>query len=189
MKGPLKNNSTGEYQINLSNFNEGISKQEYASTADSAVAGAFARAEATAVGGYLAKRSNATLNTVTAGGPDTDCKTTEYLDIFLDSFFKQEYLYRYIIVDKKLVLIDEDNFDQYANTNVSLRSPMFCHMPEPYYCAKCCGEQPYKINLLKIGLAASRGANTLLNLNLKKFHDMSIKLSNIEPGNILHFDL
>ena len=51
--------------------------------------------------------------------------TEEYLNVNLLPQFKDEYLYRYIIDGKKLVMLTEDNFSKYVNTKVKMRSPMF----------------------------------------------------------------
>jgi hypothetical protein len=88
---------------------------------------------------------------------------------------------------KKLVLLTEENFNKYADTVVRMRSPLFCHSPEPYYCNLCCGEEPYMINMRKMGLGIQRMSGTLMNLKLKKFHDMTVKINRIQPESVLHF--
>jgi hypothetical protein len=187
MKGPLASTSTGEYSINFADYNTGIPKSEYVSTSDSAVSGAYARSTAVAVGGYLAKRSHQTLNTVQAGPAGSDCGTDVYLHMYLEAWTKEEYLYRYIKVGKELVLLTEDNYDMHAGTVVNMRSAMFCHMEEPCYCNKCIGEQPYMFGLKKFGLAIARLSNTLLNLNLKMSHSMKVKLSRIDMDKLFHW--
>lgn len=190
MKGPLANTATGKYQINFSEYNTGISKEEYASTADSAVAGAYARSTAVAVGGYLASRTHQTLNDVEALEKGSDCGSRTYLEIKLPAKFKQEYLYRYIKASDDshdLILLTEENYDQYVNTIVKMRSPMFCHAAEPHYCNKCLGDQPYLFELQQFGLAIARLSNTLLNLQLKCFHAMTVKVSEIDCNNLLHW--
>ena len=113
MKGPLLNTDTGKYKVNKSEYNTGISKDEYASISDSSVLGAHARAINTAKGGYLAKKSNQTLNAVVAGPKGSDCGTTKYIEVFLYPSMKNDYLNRYIIEGGKLVELTVDNIDKY----------------------------------------------------------------------------
>lgn len=188
MKGPILNSYSGKYNVNQSEYNTGISKEEYASIADSAVLGSYARAIATAEGGYLAKKSNQTLNAVTVGPKGSDCGTKKTLDVFIYKSMKNEYLNRFIYVNGKLVELTVDNIDQYVDKWVKMRSPMYCKMKEPCYCNMCLGNQPYLLNLPDFGLAISRISNAIMNKSLKKFHDLTIKTSDIELDTIFEFD-
>lgn len=188
MKGPLLNSYTGKYKVNKSEYNTGISKDEYASISDSSVLGAHARAINTAKGGYLAKKSNQTLNAVVAGPKGSDCGTTKYIEVFLYPSMKNDYLNRYIIEGGKLVELTVDNIDKYVNTTVKMRSPMYCKMKEPYYCNMCIGNQPYLLGLEHFGLAISRIPNKLLTLSMKKFHDLTVKTTEINPDILFELD-
>ena len=188
MKGALMNTVDGKYRVNSSDYNSGIKKEEYASLADSSVLGVHARAVGVASGGYLAKKSNQSLNAVSAGPKGSDCGTKKYLRVFIYPEMKNSYLNRYIIgPDGKLLELTSDNIDQYINKEVLMRSPMFCHMEEPYYCNMCLGNQPYNLDLENFGLAISRLSNKLLNFKLKKFHDLTIKTNVIDTSTIFKF--
>lgn len=182
MKGALLNSYTNKYIVNSSEYNTGISKDEYASLADSGVLGAYMRAVNTAVGGYSAKKSNQGLNTVIAGAKGSDCKSRGYLDIYLYPSMTNAYMNRYIIDDNKgYVELTPDNINQYVNKKIKLRSAMYCLMDEPYYCNICLGNQPYLLGLEHFGLAISRISNKLLTLSMKKFHDLTVKVTKIDP--------
>lgn len=185
--GPLQNSGNGEYTIVYSNYNRGISKADYAVTSDSSVMGAYARSTSVAVGGYMAKKSHVTLNTVVADKHGTDCGTTENLLIYLYPSLKKEYMYRYVVDGKNLILLTPNNIGDYLDTFVKLRSPMFCKTKDYKYCSKCIGEQPYMLGLTKFGLAIARLSNTLLNLQLKKFHDLTVKVHDIDKDDLLHW--
>lgn len=189
MKGPLLNSYTGEYQVNLSNYDDGVSKEEYSSFADSSVIGSHARAINTAKGGYLAKQSNQGLLTVKAGPKNSDCKTTKYLTVFLYDEMKSQYMNRYILDPNTgaLTELTRDNIDKYVNKYVKMRSPMFCTMEEPCYCNMCLGNQPYLLGLENFGLAVSRISNKLMNMSLKKFHDLTVKVSTVDPEILFDF--
>lgn len=183
MKGPLLNSYTGKYQVNLSNYDDGVSKDEYSSFADSSVIGSHARAINTAKGGHLAKQSNQGLLTVKAGPRYSDCKTDKYLSVYLYKEMIDQYMNRYILDPDigALVELTRDNVDKYVNKTVKMRSPMFCRMEEPCYCNICLGNQPYLLGLENFGLAVSRISNKLMNMSLKKFHDLTIKVSTVDP--------
>lgn len=187
MKGALMNTVDGKYRINSSDYNSGIKKEEYSSLADSSVLGVHARAVGVASGGYLAKKSNQSLNAVSAGPKDSDCGTKKYLRVVIYPEMKSAYLNRYILENNKLLELTPDNIDNYVNKEVMMRSPMFCHMEEPYYCNKCLGNQPYILGLENFGLAISRMSNKLLNFKLKKFHDLTIKTNKIDVSTLLKF--
>lgn len=188
MKGALQNSHTGEYRINKSDYNSGISREEYSSFADSSVVGSHARAIGTAYGGYMAKKINQTLNAVEAAEPGSDCGTKLTIDVVLYPSMKNDYMSRFIVEDGHLIELTPENFDKYAGKHVHMRSPIFCKMQEPYYCNKCLGNQPYLLGLTKYGLAACRMANKIMNMSLKKFHDLTIKTTDIDIGSVFHFD-
>ena len=83
MKGALMNTVDGKYRVNSSDYNSGIKKEEYSSFADSSVLGVHARAVGVSSGGYLAKKSNQTLNAVSAGPKGSDCGTKKFLKVFI----------------------------------------------------------------------------------------------------------
>ena len=188
MRGPLLNSYTGKYKVNRSEYNTGITKDEYASTADASVIGAYARAINTAKGGYLAKKSNQTLNAVMADKKGSDCGTKMTIDVFIYPSMKNDYLNRYIVENGKLVELTVDNIDKYVNTTVHMRTALFCKCKEPYYCNVCLGNQPYLLGLEHFGLAISRIPNKLLTLSMKKFHDLTVKTKKIDMDTIFEFD-
>lgn len=188
MRGPLLNSYTGKYRVNASEYNTGITKDEYASTGDASVIGSYARAVNTAKGGYLAKKSNQTLNAVMADKKGSDCGTKLTLDVFIYESMKKSYLNRYIVENGKLVELTPENIDKYVNTTVKMRSALFCKCKEPYFCNMCIGNQPYLLGLEHFGLAISRIPNALLNLSMKKFHDLTIKTKKIDMDTVFDFD-
>lgn len=187
MKGPLLNSYTGKYEVNSSEYNTGIKKEEYASISDSAVLGAHARAINTAKGGYLAKKSNQALNAVMAGPKGSDCKTSKTYSVYIYPEMKNAYLNRYIVEDNKLVELTPENIDKYVNRTVNMRSPIYCKMKEPCFCNICTGNQPYLLGLTNFGLAINRISNKLLTLSMKKFHDLTIKTEKIDPKTLFDF--
>lgn len=187
MKGPLLNSYSGQYQVNSSEYNTGVKKEEYASISDSAVLGSHARAINTAKGGYLAKKTNQALNAVQAGPKGSDCKTEKTLDVYIYPEMVDDYLNRYIIDDGKIVELTNDNINKYIKTTVKMRSPIYCKMEEPCFCNICLGNQPYLLGLDNFGLAINRISNKLLTLSMKKFHDLTVKTEAIDPDTLFDF--
>ena len=180
MKGPILDTLTDSWKILKSNYNEGISKEEYPSFAGSSVFGVYSRALGVAEGGYAVKKFIATLQDVEAAEDGTDCGTKDYLDILLDPYFKNEFLYMNIIGDNgKLITLLPDNIDKYLGKRVKLRSPMYCKYEPPKICSKCLGLHPYKMNIKMIGLAATKIGATLMNKRLKAFHVKKVHMYEI----------
>jgi len=179
MKGPVLNTGTGQWEIAKSNYNDGISKEEYALFADSVTFGVYSRAKGVAGGGYLSKKLIATLQDVETADKDTDCGTKEYLETKIDPYFKNELMYMYMIEGNKLVLLTPYNFDKYIGKVVKFRSPMYCKWQPPHICNKCVGEHPYELGLKTIGLATVRESSTLMNKRLKAFHDKKVYIHKI----------
>ena len=105
-----------------------------------------------------------------------------WLEVVIDSWNKNQLLYRYIVDKGKLVLLDSSNIDKYVGTKVKLRSPVYCIGDK--LCSKCAGSMFYKLGIENVGLTTSRVATTLLNLNMKKFHNSTANISKIDINKI-----
>jgi len=181
MKGPILDTLTDQWKVLKSNYNDGISKEEYPTFAGSAVSGVYSRALGVAQGGYTVKKFIATLQDVAAAEDGSDCGTKEYLDIYLDPYFKKEFQYMNIIADNgKLITLTPENIGNYLGKRVKLRSPMYCKHQPPMICSKCLGIHPYKMNIKMIGLASTKIGATLLNKRLKAFHVKKVYMYDIE---------
>lgn len=188
MKGPLRSTYDGKYRVNESEYNTGITKSEYSSLADSSVLGAYSRAVNTAKGGYQGKLTNQSLSVVKAGPKNSDCGTTKYLKVKIYKSMKNDYLNRYIWDKGKLIELTNDNIDEYIDTEVNMRSPLYCKMAEPCYCNICIGNQPYLLGLESFGLAIQRISNKLTTLSMKKFHDLTVKTKKIDCDTLFEFE-
>lgn len=169
MRGAVKNTATGKYDIVTSSLMDGMEKIDIPSSANTILAGAYPKACGTAVSGYLAKEILAALQTEVLDEPGSDCGTKKSLDITITDYNKKDYLYRYIDVGGKLILLDNSNIDKYVNKQVKMRSPMMCIGEK--ICNHCAGDLYYKLGIRNAGLTASRVATTLTRLNMKKFHE------------------
>jgi len=158
---------------------EGIDKEEIPIYANIMTAGSFARGHNTAIGGYLMKQYNSAFQNLQLGDPDSDCGTTKTIKVKITDFNKGKFRYRYIVEDKKLVLLDDDSIKKYIGKTVNMRSPMYCKSNK--FCSKCFGELFFIDKIRNIGLIAQKQGSTIQALSMKQFHDATIKTNEFNP--------
>lgn len=182
MKGPVFNPVTGKFDIVESNFIEGIKKEEIDVYGNAIITGAYPKAIGTAISGYFSKQIIAALQAVTLDKHGSDCGTKGTKKIVIKPNLVNDFIYRYIVENGKLILLDDKNIDKYIGKEVKMRSPMYCIGKK--LCNKCAGEMYYKLNIENIGLTAARVSSTLLNLSMKKFHDSTAQITKININDI-----
>ena len=182
MKGPVHNPTTGKWDFVEKSFLEGIEKKDMPSFGNSVVAGAYPKAVGTQVGGYQSKQFLAAFQSIVVDDAGSDCGTKLYLDILLTDKIKKQLLYRYILDGSKLVMLDEANIGKYVGTRVKLRTPMYCNSTK--ICNKCAGEVFYKLGIKNVGLTTTKVSSTLLNKNMKKFHDSTVSVIPVQLDNL-----
>ena len=186
MKGAMRDLETGGYQVSMSNYQEGIPKEETHLFANGMVASEYAKGVGTQVGGYLVKKYIAALQTVTLDEPHSDCGTEKTFDIMVNDFNKKLLLYRYIKDGKTVIRLTNDNINKYVGRIIHLYDPIYCTGEK--LCNKCAGDLYYKLGIMNIGSTASKICSTIMNKSLKKKHDNTIKLytlKNIDTDMIL----
>ena len=127
--------------------------------------------------GYEAKKIFAAFQTSVLDDEFTDCKTDLTLDFILNKNNYKLFLYRYIVVNGKLIELNLNNINNYIDQKVKIRSPLFCQGKK--ICNICAGNLYYKLGIRNIGLTVSKMAGKLLNANMKAFHDSSVKTERI----------
>ena len=136
--------------------------------------------------GYMSKKLLAECQTEFLGDKDSDCGTKRGIQLELTNDNYKNYIYRYIMVMGKPVLLTRDSIKKYIGKTVELRTPMTCIKTEKgELCNVCGGDFYYMINNKAIGLSASRIGNALTNLNMKKFHDNVVKFSEVDIEDLL----
>lgn len=178
-RGAIRNLADADkYSISTESLLDGIPPEETYLYADIMVQGAHGRAIGTREGGYVYKQLAAALQTIVLDEPGTDCGTKGYKEIKVTEDIADMLKYRYIVEGKDLVQLTPDNIKNYIGKTVKLRSPMYCVGNK--YCSKCAGELFYKIDDLRnVGLICNRVGTSLLNASLKAFHDLSLKIVNL----------
>lgn len=180
MKGPVYNPVTGRSDIVTTNFMEGIKKDELAIMANGIVTGAYPKAIGTATSGYFTKQITAALQAVVLDAPGTDCGAKNYQAAIINRTNKNEFMFRYVVEGSKLVQLNDGNINSYIGKRVLLRSPAYCVNKNRKICSKCAGDLYYKLGIKNAGMTGSRASSTLLNLSMKKFHDASTKVHEVD---------
>lgn len=182
-RGAVMNRSTGKYEILENALLDGLDKKNVSVHSNTILEGAYPKAVGTADSGYLTKQISSGLQTEVLGEYGSDCGTKKTLDITIPKK-TEDYLYRYIVENDKLVCLTPDIISNYIGKTVRMRSPMYC-IDKKCICNKCAGDNFYKLDKKNIGLVAVTMGGVLLNLNMKKFHNNVIKIQNIDVNDML----
>lgn len=186
MKGAIEDN-TGEsptgYKIVTSNYDTGVSKEDMPKIADTVVTSSYSSGVATQDSGANGKKYNGMFQDVRIQERGSDCGSKEYLYVTITD----KYMFRYAVVDGKLVLITPDNFKEFEGKTVPIRTPIHCKAKHPEFCSKCIGDRPYRVGIQNIGLTFMTIAGSTLNASLKKKHDVSIKMYEITMNDIMKY--
>ena len=183
-RGAVKNFETGGYNIITKSLMDELDKENIPDHSNSILTGAYSKSVAPQVSGYLAKELLAALQTEVLDKKGSDCGTTRTLEIELPTDGSiNDFSYRYINDKGKIVCLDSENIGKYKGKVVHMYSPMYCCGNKK--CNKCMGDFYYKMNKPNVGLVSSRVATTLTNLNMKKFHDATVKNHTIDINDML----
>lgn len=186
MKGAILDN-TGEsptgYKVITSNYNEGVTKDDMPKIADSAVRSYYNSGVLTADSGYLTKKYNTVAQQIKIGPAGSDCKSTEYLKVKIED----RHLYRYIVDNGKLVLLDQETIGKYKGKVCNLRTPIHCHRSDPEYCNICVGERPYRVGNYNLGLSFMIMSGSTMNASLKSKHDVTLHYRTIGLDDITKY--
>ena len=169
MRGATLNPNTGKYDIVTTSLMDGMEKKDIPSSGNAIVMGAYPKAVGTADSGYLSKQLLSGMQTEILDEAGTDCGTDKTITMILEKGDVSEYTYRNINDNGKVVLLTPSSINKYLGKKINVYSPLFCCGDK--ICNKCAGKQFTKF----IGLETSKIATTLTNLNMKKFHDNTIK--------------
>jgi hypothetical protein len=184
MKGAIKNpdpNAEKPYNIVLSCYANGISKEDYPVIANSLAAGPYARAKKTEVGGYWEKLFISAYQHLTCDKPGSDCGTTDTVEVFLTNDNLQGWMYSYIREKSgELVELNSKNKDKYLGKTVNFRFSSLCESKTGGFCNKCIGNLFYKRGITNVGASMPKIPSTLKNASMKSFHDSTVKTYTID---------
>lgn len=181
--GAIPNPLTGQYDILTTNLYEGIKKDEISITGTAGTVASYYKGVATQVGGYEAKKANAAYQMVMVDKHGTDCGTEKYREIFIDESNYKDYILRnFFTKDNRKKTLTEANKNEFIGKVCQLREPCLCQNKKT--CAACAGEFLYVMGLEYIGLSLTNPFNTMVNRGMKNFHDITIKINDINENNL-----
>ena len=186
-RGAIKNPVTKKYDIIENSLMDGLAKKDIAAHSNMITAGAYPKAIGTAVSGYMAKELLAAYQSEVLGEKDSDCGSKGYITVKITNGNFSSYLYRYVLTNKGLVMITNENKPMFINKTVKMRSPMYCIGvgKDKCLCNKCSGDFYYILGKKNIGLTCSKMATTLTQLSLQKFHKNLVTSQKIDLDDLL----
>jgi hypothetical protein len=184
MIGPTMNPQTGKFDFMKSNFMDGLKKEDIYKAGNSVVSASYPKAVGTAVSGYMTKQFYSVYQSIVTDLTDSDCGSVGYLDVYLTKENADFYMYQYVKLPKgKLECLEPETVSKYYNTNVKLRSPMYCTSYR--ICHACMGDRFKRLGIENAGLTTVKISNTLLNLGMKNFHVTKVKMNEVDPNKLL----
>lgn len=181
IRGPVYNNITKEYDFLDNSLMEGLRVQDIPTNANGIVAGVYPGAIATAAVGYLGKQLLSLMQMIRAGEKDSDCGTKRTIPVSVTKFNKNDLIDSYIDNNGQRLLLTDQNIGSFIGKQIHMYSPMTCCSER--ICNKCLGELFYKLGFENVGLGVSKLSYSLLNLNLKSKHDLSVSIRGIDDFN------
>jgi hypothetical protein len=183
MKGAVRNpdpNAKKQFDIATSNYIDGIKAEEYTLYANSLSAGPYARSNKTAVGGFWEKLFRDAFQHLILLDEGSDCGTTDYVEVELDSKNIKDFMYCYVIEGAKLTEITSKNKSKFIDKKVKLRFANMCSA-KGGICNKCAGNLYYRLGLRNIGVSLTQIPSVLKNKMMKNFHDSQVKFTEMDP--------
>ena len=189
MKGLTKNPDPNKgYNIIMSNYVDGIAKEEYADFANSLAEGPYSRAAKTEVGGYWEKLLLPAYQHIKIGKRGSDCGTKRTIKVKLDDSNIGDYMYSYIKEGGKLIELNSQNRSKYLGKEVQLRFSSLCEAKDGTICNTCAGNLFHKLGIENIGAAMPQIASRLKNIAMKAFHDSQVVMTEMDPDKAFGFD-
>ena len=188
MKGITRNpDPTKGYNIIMSNYIDGVSKEEYADLANSLAEGPYFRSNRTEVGGYWEKLMLPAYQHVQILPEGTDCGTKRTIKIHLTKDNVKEYMYSYIKEGNKLIELTSDLVPKYLGKDVEFRFSSMCEEKDGKKCHKCTGNLFNRLGIKNVGAAMQQVASKLKLVAMKSFHDSQVVMTKLDADKAFGF--
>lgn len=180
--GPVKNCATGGYDFMKSDMMDGLRKEDIPKAGNMVVGASYPKAVGTAVGGYMTKEFYAVYQSIVLSDVE-DCGSKYTLKVLLTKGNVDSFMYQYMVEGDKKIPLTPDNQNKYIGKVVHFRSPMGCIGQQ--LCKTCAGQRFEKLDIKNVGLTAGKVSNNLMNKQMKKFHEIRVKLDKVNPEDLL----
>ena len=149
---------TVDIEDNITKINKGISDgyniEEYYRAAAEGRNAFYVKSTAVRDPGYLARK--VTMANANIKISEDDCKSKQYLELFINKTRANSLIGRYYIEKGKLKLIEDSS--QIINQKIKIRSPFYCKSKNGI-CKTCYGELSTKLENKNIGILAGGAVN------------------------------
>lgn len=183
MIGAMANPETGKVDLMTSNYMDGIKKEDIPMAANGVVNASYPRAVNTAVGGYLTKQFYSVFQSIMLDKKGTDCGSKFTLNFVLTEGKYKDYEFQYIVDNGKLVELNPNTKKKYIGKLIHMRTPEGCLNDKTCNC--CAGNRYYYTGIVNVGLTTGRVSNTLMQKQMKKFHNQKLHHSEVDPSKLL----
>ena len=183
-KGAMYDPATGKTTIVKNCLAEGIEKETIPAFGTDLVTSSYSKAVDTAKSGYMSKSILAVMQSTMMDKDLYDCGSKATLKVKIEN--GNDYLYRFIVENGKLVQLTEKNIKSYEGKVVNMRSTCLCTSQKT--CEVCTGSIPKKLEIYTIGLMSTMITGKFSNLSMKKFHDSTTKLTSIDINDLFLFE-
>lgn len=152
--------------------NDGFGIDSYYKCGAQARRSMFLKSTMTSKPGYLARRvtmANAGIKVI-----DTDCKSKDYLTVFINKDNVDKYDSRYFKASNgRIIKLTKDTYDTIIGKKIAFRSPIYCK-EKTGICQKCYGDLSKKLRTQNVGIAAGGAINNeTVNAMMKLKHKSS----------------
>ena len=184
MKGIIRDpDPTKSYDVCMSNYIDGIKKEDYATMAKSLAEGPYSRAGKTATGGYWEKLFLRAFQHMVLLPQGTDCGTKRTITVHLNKKNIKDYMYSYIKEGSRFIELTSENMDKYIGKTVQFRFSSLCES-KGGICHRCIGNFFYRLGIKNIGVVTPQIASKIKLIDMKAFHNSQVKLHEIDVDNM-----
>lgn len=184
--GPIRDTINDKFVISTSAYSDGISPEMFHIYANSAVYGTYMRNLETRFGGAQVKYLYAALQYTKLDKVGSDCGTKITRPVLLTKDNSKFYLFRYFVENGNVKHLTRENVDDYIGKTLEFRSPLFCRSPK--ICNKCFNSLYFDMGIENAGLTAIRSTSTIMMIAMKAFHDVTVKVVNIDINNYMFME-
>ena len=138
---------------------KGLTPNEYFTSAYGGLKGIIDSSKNTSVSGYLTRRLIYLVSNLELSEDEHDCGSHHYLKLNLDEEFIKMFMYRVVKLDPHdgaEYIITKDNYTDFINKIIYIRSPLTCLSKNGKICHKCYGYLFKKHNSRQIGYIAAQ---------------------------------
>ena len=162
---------------------EGWTKEDMVKMVDNARAGSYGRGKQTQLGGASVKELLRASNNINV--TIDDCGTQFGIEIMLTKGNINKYIGYSIIVDKKPIILTNDNYEMYLNKKYIRRSPQYCKLTKTDFCKHCVGTKLTN-NPNGVSVAISNYGSKFLYIFMRAVHGKALTVAEVDLDEVIY---